>query len=150
MEAQILNINTHNADGAHSQTFPHNQPIHAHIKVHINTTTFKTHLTLNIYTANLETLLAARDFEPDGKFLLPSSPGTYEFQVQIPANFLTPGKYFLGLQISTQTLKQRVRTFDKLDHAAEFEIYDNGSLLSQLSIPWQGSVHIPLIWKRIK
>lgn len=150
MEAQILNINTYNADGTHSQTFPHDQPIHAHIKVHINITTFKTHLTLNIYTADLETLLSARDFEPDGNFILPSSPGTYEFQVQIPANFLTPGKYYLGSQISAQTLKQRIRTFDKLDHAAEFEIYDNGSLLSQLSIPWQGSVHIPLKWKRIK
>ena len=150
MEAQILNVNSCNVDGSNLRIFPHNESIYAHIKIYLNTTAFKTHLAIKIYDANLETLLVSHDFEPNGDSLIPSTPGVYEFQAQIPANFLTPGKYYLGAQISAQMIK-RIRTFHKLDHTSEFEVYDNGSLLSQLSIPWQGSVHNPGIkWTRLK
>jgi len=150
LKAQILNIKPCRDDGSVSQTFPHDQPIYVRVKVYLNTTAFKTHITLKIYNANLETMLASNDFEPDGNSLLPSNPGVYEFQVEVPARFFTPGKYYLGAQVSRQVSNNRIRPIHKLDHTAEFEVYDNGSLLSQLNIPWQGWVHPNLKWIRLK
>lgn len=148
--AQILNIFSCNVDGSRLQIFPHDKAIYIRIKVHLNTMGLKTHLTMMIYNANLETLFVSRDFEPNGDSLIPMTKGIYEFQVQIPPSFLTPGKYYVGAQVSGQTLK-RIRTFHKIEHAYGFEVYDNGSLLSQLDLPWQGMIHSPDIkWTKLK
>ena len=149
-KAQILNVIPCDSEGIRLQTFPHDRPIHVRVKVYLNTTAYKTHLTLKVFNANLETILVSHDFETEGHSLLPSDQGTYEFQVHLPANFLTPGKYYLGAQVSRQMLNNRIRPVHKLDHNTEFEVYDNGSLLSQLNIPWQGQVHNSLIkWARV-
>lgn len=149
-KAQILNVIPCDSEGTRLHTFPHDRPIHVRIKVYLNTTAYKTHLTLKVFNASLETMLVSHDFEPEGNSLLPADQGTYEFQVQLPADFLTPGKYYLGAQVSRQMLNNRIRPVHKLDHNTEFEVYDNGSLLSQLNIPWQGQVHNSLIkWARV-
>lgn len=148
--AQILSVTAYTAAGARAQTLPHDAPIHVRIKVYINTVALKTHLALKIFDANLEPLLVTHDFEPNGDFLIPRDRGVHEFQVQIPANFLTPGKYYLGSQIAAQ-IGKKIRVFDKLEHVSQFEVYDNGSLFSQLGIPWQGQIHNPDIkWTRPK
>lgn len=150
-KAQVLNITSCDAAGSNLQAFPHDKPIYIRLKLYLNTTAFKTHVTLKVYNSNLEILLASRDFEPGGNSLIPSKTGIHEFQVQIPANFLAPGKYYLGAQVSRQMQNNRIRPVHALDHSAEFEVYDNGSLLSQLSIPWQGQVHNPGIeWTRLQ
>jgi lipopolysaccharide transport system ATP-binding protein len=147
--AQILSLRTCNQDGSSRNTFPHNQPIYIRIKANFRSVSFKQHLTLRVHTSNLELLFASNDFEPSGNSLIPASGGVCEFQVEIPAGLFTPGKYFLGAHISRQ-VSNRIRALDKVDHTAEFEVYDNGSLLSQLNIAWQGSVHPPLSWKRLE
>lgn len=149
-EAQVLKLHTCDAAGRPVNRFAHDDEIRVRMKVHLNTAGFGTHLTLKIYNANLETVLASHDFEPDGQSLLPVEPGVYEFQASIPANLLPPAKYYLGGEI---TLKRQLRGFrllDKMDHVSEFDVYDNGSLLSQFSIPWQGLVHgSGITWTRV-
>lgn len=149
MRAQILSIRTCNQDGSVRNTFPHNQPIYIRIKANFRSVSFKPHLSLKIYNSNLDLLFASNDFEPNGNSLIPANGGLHEFQAEIPADLFTPGKYFLGVHISRQ-VSNRVRSLDKLEHTAEFEVYDNGSLLSQLNVPWQGSVHPILNWSRVE
>lgn len=149
-KAQILNVIPCDEHGTRLQNFPHDRPMYMRIKIYLNSSAYKTHLSLKLYNSSLETLLVSHDFEPEGNSLIPSEQGTYEFQIELPANFLTPGKYYVGAQVSRQMLNNRVRPLHKLDHNAEFEIYDNGSLLSQLNVPWQGQVINPLIkWVRL-
>lgn len=150
MRAQVLSIRTCQRDGTARNTFPHNQPIYVRIKVNLQAIPFKPHLTLRIYTSNLEPLLASNDFEPGGDSLISTDLGLHEFQVEIPAGLFVPGKYFLGAHISRQIGNNKVRPLHKLDHTAKFEVYDNGSVLSQLNIPWQGWVHPSLKWIRLE
>lgn len=94
-------------------------------------------------------VIATHDFEPAGEFLVPTEPGFYEFLVKLPPNLLTPGKYFLGATIAGMAGPSRYRALHRLDHSVSFDIFDNGSLLSQLDIPWKGIVHADVSWKRI-
>lgn len=147
-KAKILNISTCDSKGNGLKTFPHDKPIYIRIKLYLNTAAPKTHLMLKVYNANLEVLFTSYDFEPDGKSLIPSAPGTYDFQIQVPANFLNPARYYLGAQLSRQSYRNKVRAVDNMEHVSEFEVYDNGSLLSQLNIQHQGQVHNHSIkWK---
>jgi lipopolysaccharide transport system ATP-binding protein len=146
---QIMGLQTCRIDGSRLQSFPHDQPVYVRIKVYLNTTAFKTHLVLKIYNSNLDVLLVSNDFEPDGDSLIPASPGTYDFQIEIPADFLAPGKYYLGAEVARQVSNNRMRPVHKLDHSAQFDVYDNGSLFSQLNVPWRGWVHPRLEWTRI-
>jgi hypothetical protein len=150
-EAQILKLHTCDTTGAPLSRFPHDGVIRVRIKVHLNATGFGTHLTLKIFNANLETVLATHDFEPDGHSLVPSEAGVYEFEATVPADLLPPAKYYLGAEVSLQRQVRGFRLLDKMDHVGEFEVYDNGSLLSQFSIPWQGLVHGSAItWSRLE
>lgn len=148
--SQILNIHPCNIKGSSQTLFPHDKVIHIRVKAYLSASAAKTHLMLKIYNSNLEILFTSHDFEPTGNSLIPAQTGVYEFQAQIPAHFLNPGRYYLGAQISRQTRKNKVRSVHTLDHTSEFEVYDNGSLLSQLNIPWEGSVHSQRIkWSRV-
>jgi len=77
------------------------------------------------------------------------SPGLYDFQVKLPENFLTPGEYHLGAEIVGLVKRKKLRTLFRLDHSAQFDVYDNGSQLSLYNIPWQGMVHADVEWKKI-
>jgi len=149
-EAQILNVRTCDSEGAMLKRFPHDGAIHVRTKLYFSTIGFGTHLTLKIYGSNLETVLATHDFEPAGNSLVPSQPGTYEFETRLPAGLLAPGKYYLGAQVSRQRQGKSFRLLDKLDHVGEFDVYDNGSLLSQFNVRWQGLVHSSdITWSRL-
>jgi lipopolysaccharide transport system ATP-binding protein len=150
MRAQILNIAACDPKGEGLQIFPHDKPVHVRIKTHFRSTTFKMHLTLSVYNSSLDTILVTHDFGSEENSLIPTISGVYEFHIQIPGNFLTPGKYYLGAQISRQSRNGSFRPIHKLEHKAEFEVFDNGSFLSRINIPWQGYVHNPKIqWTRL-
>lgn len=149
LSAQILSIRPCDSQGSRTTSFPHDDFVYIRVKIYIQSAKYKPHLLLKLYNSDLETILATYDFESNGEFLIPSKPGGYEFQVRVPANLLVPGKFYLGAVISALTSKNRSRKFHVLDHASEFEIYDNGSLLSQQNISWQGMVHADVEWTRL-
>ncbi len=149
-KVQILSIYPCDIDGSNQGQFPHNHPVYVRIKVSLNATYYKTHLILKLYDSNMNLLFASYDFEPDGNSLISDDPGIYEFQAQIPENYLTPGKYYLGAQVSMQSAKNRIRPLDKLDQSSHFEVIDNGSILAKLNIPWQGLVHPKINWERLR
>lgn len=146
---QILNIIPVNSNLQPENNFPHDQPIFVKLKVAVNVSAYKMHIMLKLDNSNLDTIVVTRDFETTGNFLVPTEPGIYDFLVEIPANFLTPGNYYLGGVISAQTGKNRIRSLHKLEHFSEFNVYDNGSQLSQFNIPWQGWVHTKVLWKKL-
>lgn len=149
LEAQILKITPCNEQGNPTALFPHDGAIAIKIKIHTRNIRYKTHLTIMVYNSDLEMVIATHDFEPAGEFLVPTEPGFYEFLVKLPPNLLTPGKYFLGATIAGMAGPSRYRALHRLDHSVSFDIFDNGSLLSQLDIPWKGIVHADVSWKRI-
>jgi len=149
LDVQLLNITPSDEHGDFTGTFAHDSPLYFRVKIHVKTIKYKTHISLKIYNSELETILTTRDFESSGKFLIPTTPGDYEFMVKLPANLLAPGNYHLGGFVSGITPKNRVRTYHRFDHAAEFDVFDNGSLLSQHNLPWDGLVHADVEWKKI-
>ncbi len=146
---QLLNIIPSNVNLQPENNFPHDQPVFVKVKVSVNLSAYKMHIMLKLDNSNLDTILVTRDFDTNGDFLIPSEPGIYEFLVELPSNFLTPGRYYLGGVISAQTGKNRIRSIHRLEHFVEFNVYDNGSQLSQFNIPWQGWVHTKVNWSRL-
>jgi lipopolysaccharide transport system ATP-binding protein len=148
-DVQILQVYPCDSNGTSVVSFPHDEPLYARIKIHLANHRYKFHLVLKLYNADLETVLTTRDFETTGDFLIPQTPGIYDFQVKLPRDFLNPGEYNLGAEIAGLTAKNRVRVYYRLDHSAKFEVYDNGSQLSQFNVPWQGMVHTDVEWRRL-
>ena len=149
LEAQVLSISPCSLEGTQSSLFPHDSPVFVRIKIYLKSPRYKTHLLFKLYNSEMTTILASHDFEPHGEFLIPSTPGLYEFQLKLPANIFSPGKYYLGAVISGMAGTNRYRSLHTLDHSASFEVYDNGSLLSQLNIPWKGLMHADVEWKKL-
>lgn len=149
LEAQILSISPCDSNGMQTSIYPHDKDIFVRIKIYQKSHRYKTNLLFKLYNSDLVTILASHDFEPNGEFLIPSTPGLCEFQLKLPANILAPGKYFLGAVISGMAGTNRTRALHTLDHTASFEVYDNGSLLSQLNMPWKGLIHADIEWTKL-
>lgn len=150
-KAEVLSIRTEAADGLSTESLPHDEPFVVSIQVRVTPRLLRmhrAHLTLQVHNEALETILVSSDFEPNGESLMPSSTGLYAYRVQVPSNLLAPGRYFLSAAIDA-TGAHRMWPVHYLGYACKFEIYDNGSLLAQFNIPWQGSIHIPLKWSRL-
>lgn len=149
LNAQILKCYLCDKNGEPASSFPHSNQIYIRLKIHQKENLYKPHLLIRVLSTNFDPIFVSRDFEETGEFHLPSEAGTYEFQAAIPANFLSPGKYYLEAEIAGQRKMSRSRTFYRLDQPVEFDVYDNGSLLSQFNLPWKGWVHADVKWQRL-
>jgi lipopolysaccharide transport system ATP-binding protein len=131
---------------------PHDKPVYVRLALQLSRPFSYTYVNLKLYNQDMELLLLSYDFEQEETRLEPRGPARYVFEIRLPENVLTPGKYYLGFEISRikrRADKRRRRDTHQVDHIAPFEIYDNGSVLSRVNLPWSGLVHLPLEWELI-
>lgn len=151
-QSQVLTITTEKIDGSEARSVAHDEPFFVHVKVQLASSTLRAplaHITLRLQTEAFDTILESSDFEPAGESVMPALPGDYEFRIQLPGDLLSPGKYFVTAQIWRAGTTSNRRYFDQLGRSGQFEVYDNGSLLTQYHVPWQGPIHVPLRWTRL-
>lgn len=148
LQAQILSASIMDCDHQPSTLLPHDRPFYIRVNILINQPLPQTYVAMKIHNQELETSTVTYDFETDDKVLNMRIPGQYTYDVKIPAPFLIPGNYTLGFEIMMLKKKKR-KLIHKIDHAMPFEIFDNGSLLSKVNIPWNGAVHLPITWEQV-
>jgi len=150
---RILSATVLDSNKMPSTYLAHNKQVYVRLVLEITNPLSLTYVNMKLYNQDAEIILNSYDFEYNETWLEVRRPGRYIYDIQIPKNFLPPGKYYLGFEISRnyRGKKQSIRrrNFHQVDHVSPFEIFDNGSSLSKNHIPWRGAVHIPIQWKLI-
>jgi lipopolysaccharide transport system ATP-binding protein len=147
---RVISANIFNSEKIPSTYLAHNEPVYVRLVIQVSLPLSHTYINMKLYNQDAESLLVSYDFEEDETRLQLRKIGRYTYDIQIPGNILPPGKYFLGFEISRfkrNLDKRRRELFHQVDHISPFEIYDNGSVLSKVSLPWKGVVHIPIHWE---
>jgi hypothetical protein len=119
-------------------------PLFIKIKVKIHRRIDNHYLAVHIHDSDLNTLLFARDFESNQKYLLDREPGERIYYVEIPANVLVPGMYRVSVHLAHSSPPEIIQRADLI---CPFEIIDAGSVRASLGFPWLGKVAVPLRWK---
>ncbi len=149
---QLISATVTNSENAPVSYLPHDQPVYVQLQIQIEKPLSHTYINMKVYNQDMDMVLMSYDFEDDETNLEIRDSGHHIVQVKIPSQVLPPGKYFLGFEIARlkrNLEKSRRQIFHQVDHIAPFEIYDNGSALSKVSIPWKGIVHIPIEWQKV-
>ena len=150
---QILSSTVLNAKKESANYLPHNETFFIRVEFQLSERVSHTFCNFKLYNNDMDLVLEHYDFESNENALELRGPGKFVYDIKFPGELLPPGKYYLGYEISRLkkrvNRKQRYRVFKKIDHISPFEIFDNGSTLSRVSLPWKGNVHVPLSWEKV-
>jgi lipopolysaccharide transport system ATP-binding protein len=147
---KIISATVMDSEKMPSVYLAHDKPAYVRLTLQISHPMFNTYVNIKIYNQDLDMILVSYDFEDDESRLELRKPGRYTYDIQLPENILPPGKYFLGFEISRlkrNLNKERMEIFHQVDHVSPFEVFDNGSVLSKVSLSWKGTVHPPIHWE---
>ena len=146
---QFLDVHLTDEAGNATSRLPHDQPFVVHIRLEVRVPQHKLRPALAVVDGQLETVLNSYDFDPMHQPAGMLAPGTYSYQVRVPAPLLVPGQYRLSLAM-TRSFAKSSRAFARLEHICPFEIFDNGSERARAFIRWRGQVAPALQWECVR
>jgi lipopolysaccharide transport system ATP-binding protein len=142
---QLVSVSMEGDGGVIATSFAHDQPFWACLKVAVRTPVFKAHLEVSILDAELNPLVTTRDVTEEQDSAIARAPGTHTYRVRFPGPGLIPGHYRMRVR-AIQRIRTHTWVLDETNAVWPFEIYDNGSVLSRMNIPWSGKVILPIEW----
>ena len=146
---QILSVSLEDESGAVSTSLPHDRPFSARIKFAVREPVYRGHLEFNILDDDLNAVATVRDVTENSESLISRSAGTHTYRLRFPTPSLIPGRYRLRVRALTRH-KSYTHLLDEVNAVWPFEIYDSGSLLSRMNIPWSGKVILPVEWDTVE
>ncbi|MBX3276999.1 MAG: ABC transporter ATP-binding protein [Acidobacteria bacterium] len=141
--AQIASIEIRSVGGGLLETIPHTQPFIVRIHYRVNKWVVGSYLSLEIWNEMDNCIIWTCDVETLDESVADRTAGEYSAQVNVPAEYLAPGNYFISVGIYAPG-KQIVS--DHKVRAVSFDIFDSGTLLSHFGIRYPSVTIVPLTW----
>ena len=148
-DAQILSAIYLDEHGKPEHTFAENQPFSIILKTYVAERLQNAIMSLKVFNSELDVVFESNDFENDEELLVMREPGIHIRQLNIPANLLSPGQYYLGVAVSRRKNMSNLHTIQKVDHVAPFEIFDSGSAMARNGVAYHGLVHPNIVWNPV-
>jgi lipopolysaccharide transport system ATP-binding protein len=144
--AQVLSIALEDEAGALVTSIAHDQHFWARLKIVVRSPTFKSFVEVHLLDSEFNIIASVRDLDQFGTSVVAEKAGTHTYRVRFPATSLVPGGYTLRVRL-VQRFRNQTWVIDEANAVWPFTIYDNGSQLSRLSIPWSGKMILPAEWQ---
>lgn len=146
LNLQILSIAIQDKTDKYVSRIPQDQPFMVNFQVDVRKSAHQFFPCMEILDTDLDTLICSNHFNDDESEGIRSyQPGTYTFQVKVPAPLLVPGNYRINIRLLRKGKKIN-RISDQVEHVCPFEIYDHGSMLARFGVKWSGKLAADLEW----
>ena len=148
----VVSATVLDSDRTPSSYLAHDKPAFVRLELQLMGGHSHVYITMRLYNQDQETVLASYDFDADKAYLQEREPGRYTYHIELPGNLLAPGLYTLGFEVARLSKKLGTsprKELHRIDHVCGFEVYDGGSAMSRLGLPWEGVLHPPIGWELI-
>ena len=81
---------------------------------------------------------------PEQWFGRPRQPGLYRSTLEIPANFLNEGRYYITIYLAILSAPTTIEA--QAQEAITFDVFDTGAMRDE-GVTWRGAVRTPLPWR---
>ena len=130
-------------DGVMRSEFGYDESIRVAIEYDVNQPIINTSIGIGFYSVNGTCAFQTADFDASPEMLTVRSPGSYETEVVIPAQWFNIGRYSINLDIANQTAR---KVYDSVEPIA-FTVIDTGSPVSRNGIVRRGVLQPMLPWR---
>lgn len=125
-------------------TWPHTQSFNLLVTYRVDYWPKSSYVCVDIHNEIDIRLVWSSDVTSVDEMVVERTPGLYQARVTIPANFLSPGRYYFTAAIYAPGRNQ---LYDACEKAISVEITDGGSLLSNFGIKPHSVTMISLSWE---